>query len=46
LSEKETAQQLGKPVSTVKSRRFSAIQQLRLALTDDYYSFERKEKKI
>lgn len=46
LSEKETAQQLGKPVSTVKSRRFSAIQQLRLALTDDFYSFDRKEKKI
>ena len=46
LSEKETAQQLGKPVSTVKSRRFSAIHQLRLALTDDFYSFDRKEKKI
>ncbi|HNY84539.1 MAG TPA: RNA polymerase sigma factor [Anaerolineaceae bacterium] len=46
LGEKETAAQLGKPVSTIKWRRFTALRQLRQALMDGLNSSERKEKQI
>mgnify|MGYP001458143392 CR=1 FL=1 len=45
LGEKETAQQLGKSVSTIKWRRFSAIKQLRQVLAANLNSSLEKEEK-